>query len=235
MNRRLLLTSLRERLYETLKEDILLNKYKPGAELQIDKLAQEFGVSTTPIREALVRLEGDGLVVSIPNRGVQVAPISLDDVKNIYEVRRLLEPHAAKIAARYCEEVEVNALYEKLLKIIEGPTDVGTYINADLELHDLMFKHLSNTLLRDILDQVDQHSIRIRYLVEGNAGGLRPEVVELVTREHLKILDAVSKRDEEKAAAATLQHLINAEARTLQSLEGVVTIQGGETLVHHSL
>lgn len=224
MKRRLLLTSLRERLYETLKEDILLNKYEPGEELQIDKLAQEFGVSTTPIREALVRLEGDGLVVSIPNRGVQVAPISLDDVRNLYEVRRLLEPYVAKIAARYCEEGEVEALYEKLVNLIEGPTDLAAYINADLELHELMFKHLRNTLLKDILDQVDQHSIRVRYLAESSAGGLRPEVVELVTREHLKILDAIRKRDEEKAAAATLQHLTNAEARTLKSLKEVLTI-----------
>lgn len=224
MKRRLLLTSLRERLYETLKEDILLNKYEPGEELQIDKLAQEFGVSTTPIREALVRLEGDGLVVSIPNRGVQVAPISLDDVRNLYEVRRLLEPYVAKIAARYCEEGEVEALYEKLVNLIEGPTDLAAYINADLELHELMSQHLRNTLLKDILDQVDQHSIRVRYLAESSAGGLRPEVVELVTREHLKILDAIRKRDEEKAAAATLQHLTNAEARTLKSLKEVLTI-----------
>lgn len=224
MKRRLLLTSLRERLYETLKEDILLNKYEPGEELQIDKLAQEFGVSTTPIREALVRLEGDGLVVSIPNRGVQVTPISLDDVRNLYEVRRLLEPYAAKIAARYCEEAEVEALYEKLVHLIEGPTDLAAYINADLELHELMSQHLRNTLLKDILNQVDQHSIRVRYLAESSAGGLRPEVVELVTREHLKILDAIRKRDEEKAAAATLQHLTNAEARTLKSLKEVLTI-----------
>jgi DNA-binding GntR family transcriptional regulator len=224
VRRRLLLTSLRGQLYETLKEDILLNKYKPGAELQIDKLSQKFGVSTTPIREALVRLEGDGLVVSIPNRGVQVAPISLGDVRNIYEVRRLLEPHAVKIVARHCEEEEVEALYEKLVKLTEGPTDLTTYINADLELHELMFRYLSNTLLKDILDQVDQHSIRVRYLVESSADELRLEVVELVTKEHLKILDAVRKRDEEKAAAATLQHLTNAEARTLQTLEGVLTI-----------
>ncbi|HHW91864.1 MAG TPA: GntR family transcriptional regulator [Firmicutes bacterium] len=224
MRRRLLLTSLRGQLYETLKEDILLNKYKPGAELQIDKLSRKFGVSTTPIREALVRLEGDGLVVSIPNRGVQVAPISLGDVRNIYEVRRLLEPHIAKIVARHCEEEEVEALYEKLVKLTEGPTDLTTYINADLELHELMFRYLSNTLLKDILDQVDQHSIRVRYLVESSADELRLEVVELVTKEHLKILDAVRKRDEEKAAAATLQHLTNAEARALQTLEGVLTI-----------
>ena len=225
MNRRLLLTSLRERLYETLKEDILLNKYKPGAELHIDKLAQEFGVSTTPIREALVRLEGDGLVLSIPNRGVRVTSISLEDVKNIYEVRRLLEPYAVKITARHCGELEIKSLYQKLLTLTEGSVDLATYINADLELHELMSKHLGNTLVKDILDQVDQHSIRVRYLVESNAGGLRPEVVSLVTREHLAILDALKKQDEEEAAATTLQHLLNAEARTLQTLEEVMVIQ----------
>ncbi|NMA55208.1 MAG: GntR family transcriptional regulator [Firmicutes bacterium] len=66
MKRRLLLMPLRERLYMALKNDILLNRYEPGAELRIEKLAQKYGVSTTPVREALVRLEGDGLNVGGP-------------------------------------------------------------------------------------------------------------------------------------------------------------------------
>lgn len=225
MNRRLLLTSLRERLYESLKEDILTNKFKPGEELQIEKLAEEFGVSSTPVREALVRLEGAGLVVLMPNRGAQVAPISLEDVKNVWEVRRLLEPHAAKVAAKQCEMAEINALYEKMLKIVNGPVDFATYINSDLEIHELMFKHLSNTLLREILDRVDQHLMRIRYLAESNANGFKREVVEQVTKEHLSILDALKKRDTQKAAAATLEHLINGEARTLKTLQQVTNSQ----------
>ena len=230
MNRRLLLTSLRERLYETLKEDILTNKYKPDEELQIDKLAEEFGVSTTPVREALVRLEGIGLVVLMPNRGAQVAPISLEDVKNVWEVRRLLEPHAARTAAEHCELEEINALYGKLERIIEGPVDFATYINSDLEIHELMFKYLSNTVLREILNRVDQHSMRIRYLAESNADGFKQQVVEQVTREHLLILDALKKRDAEKAAAATLQHLINGEARTLKTLQQVTDLQNNQLL-----
>ncbi|NLG86579.1 MAG: GntR family transcriptional regulator, partial [Firmicutes bacterium] len=225
VNRRLLLTSLRERLYESLKEDILTNKFKPGEELQIEKLAEEFGVSSTPVREALVRLEGAGLVVLMPNRGAQVAPISLEDVKNVWEVRRLLEPHAAKVAAKQCEMAEINALYEKMLKIVNGPVDFATYINSDLEIHELMFKHLSNTLLREILDRVDQHLMRIRYLAESNANGFKREVVEQVTKEHLSILDALKKRDTQKAAAATLEHLINGETRTLKTLQQVTDLQ----------
>lgn len=225
MNRRLLLTSLRERLYESLKEDILTNKFKPGEELQINKLAQDFGVSSTPVREALVRLEGAGLVVLISNRGAQVAPISLEDVKNVWEVRRLLEPNAAKVAAERCELAEIDALYEKMLSIIEGSVDFATYINSDLEIHELMFKYLSNTLLREILDRVDQHSMRIRYLAESNTDGFKPEVVKQVTREHLAILNALRERNAEKAVAATLEHLINGEARTLETLDQVTELQ----------
>jgi DNA-binding GntR family transcriptional regulator len=227
VKRRLLLTSLRERLYESLKEDILTNRFKPGEELQINKLAEEFGVSSTPVREALVRLEGAGLVVLISNRGAQVAPISLEDVKNAWEVRRLLEPHAAEVAARRCQIVEIDTLYKKMLGIIQGPVDFAAYINSDLEIHELMFKHLSNTLLREILDRVDQQSMRIRYLAEskGNSVGFKPEVVEQVTKEHLAILDALKERDADQAAAATLEHLINGEARTLKTLEQVTELQ----------
>lgn len=227
-NRRLLLTSLRERLYESLKEDILTNRYKPGEELQIDKLAEEFGVSSTPVREALVRLEGAGLVVLMPNRGAQVTTISLEDVENVWEVRRLLEPHAAQIAAERCELAEIDALYRKMLNIIEGPVDFTTYINSDLEIHELMFKHLSNTLLREILDKVDQHSMRIRYLAESNSDGIKREVVEQVTKEHLCILDALKERDAEKAAATTLQHLVNGEGRTLKTLQQITYLQSSE-------
>ena len=230
VNRRLLLTSLRDRLYESLKEDIITNKFKPGEELQIDKLAQEFGVSSTPVREALVRLAGAGLVVLMPNRGAQVASFGLQDVKNIWEVRRLLEPHAAKVAAESCKLAEIDALYEKVLKIIQGPVDFATYINSDLEIHKLMFKYLSNTLLREILDRVDQHSMRIRYLAESNADGVNQEVVEQVTGEHLSILDALKEQDAERAAAATLQHLINGEARTLKTLQQVTDLQNNQLL-----
>ena len=85
------------------------------------------------MREALVRLEGAGLVVLMSNRGAQVAPISLEDVKNAWEVRRLLEPHAAEVAARRCQIVEIDALYKKMLGIIQGPVDFAAYINSDLK------------------------------------------------------------------------------------------------------
>ncbi|MGI6128770.1 MAG: GntR family transcriptional regulator [bacterium] len=224
MNRRLILTSLRERLYETLKEDILTNRYKPGEELQIDKIAEEFGVSTTPVREALVRLEGAGLVVLMPNRGAQVAPISLESIKDIWEVRRLLEPHAARLAAERCDPSEISALYTKMESIVQGHVDFVTYINSDLEIHELMFKYLGNKVLRDILERIDQQSLRIRYLAENNADGFKQEVVQQVTREHLGILDALKERDADKAAAVTLEHLQNGEARTLKALEQVTEL-----------
>jgi DNA-binding GntR family transcriptional regulator len=226
VRRRLLLTSLRERLYESLKEDILTNRLHPGEELQIKRLAEEFGVSSTPVREALVRLDGDGLVVLTSNRGAQVAPISPQDIKNAWEVRRLLEPHAARIAAEKSKATEVNALYRKMLNIMREPVDFATYINSDIEIHELIFKCLRNTLLREILDRVDQYSMRVRYLAEskGNSDGFKPEVVEQVTREHLNILEALKERDADKAAVTTLEHLINGEARTLKTLRQVTNL-----------
>lgn len=219
------MTSLRERIYKSLKEDILSNRFKPGDVLQINKLAKEFGVSITPVREALVRLEGDRLVKLISNRGAQVPHLSLDDVKNIWEMRRLLEPYAAEIAAKRCDIDEVNVFYEKMLDILDGSVNFSTYINSDLEIHELMFKHIENTLFREILDLINQHSMRIRYLAESNSNneeGLKQEIVREVTREHLSILDAFKERDAKKAAIVTTEHLINGEARTLKTLSKVI-------------
>jgi DNA-binding GntR family transcriptional regulator len=90
--------SMREQIYEALKGLILDNSYGPRTVLAIDRLADEFGVSATPVREALVRLESDGLVELIPNRGAQVTDIREEDVRYIWEMRLLLEPYAARMS-----------------------------------------------------------------------------------------------------------------------------------------
>ena len=88
--------SIRDQVYESVKEDILASRYTPGEELQIDTLATEYGVSTTPIREALLRLTNVGLVVLNPNKGARVAPIDIAHTQYIFELRLLLETYAAR-------------------------------------------------------------------------------------------------------------------------------------------
>lgn len=218
MQSRVFFHSLREQLFQAIKEAILTNKYRPGEELQIDKLATEYGVSTTPVREALVRLEGIGLVRLIPNRGAQVTLITPADVHHIWEVRRLLEPYAARTAAERCSAEELDALEEKLQRVLARPEEFSLYTESDLELHGLLVKHLTNNVLKDILDRVKMSSLRMRYFAEENIPTLRQEVIQEATREHLSIVAALRARNADQAEKEVYRHLSGGERRTLLGL-----------------
>lgn len=216
--KRVMPSSLRDQLYESLMSGILTNQFSPGEELKIDHLAEEFGVSSTPVREALVRLESMGLVILTPNRGAQVSPISISDVKDIWEVRKLLEPLAARHAARVCNEQEVMAVCAKLKHVLLHSEELNLYIESDMEIHELLYKNLDNQLFFSILDRLNKQYLRLRYSSWMNIGSSKPEGVKKTTGEHLEIVQALLERDEERVYAAVLKHLVASEARTLGAL-----------------
>ena len=210
--------SLREQLYESIMEAILTNQYHPGDLLQIDRLAHDFGVSTTPVREALVRLEGTGLVKLMPNKGAQVTAVSDQNVSDIWEVRMILEPYAARFAAEKAPEQEMQELRSRLQYVLATPEDFSSYLQSDLELHELLARYLTNKVLIDILEKLGRHYTRIRYFAESDPIADRTDVIKQVTSEHLAVIEALLTRDPELTAVAVLQHLRNGEKRTLDAL-----------------
>jgi len=92
--------TLQEKVYTAIKDSIMRNDLLPGQPLSIDELARDLGVSPTPVREALTRLSADGLVERVRNKTAVVAEITAEDVRQVYEVRKLLEPYAASLAAK---------------------------------------------------------------------------------------------------------------------------------------
>jgi len=216
--KKVLPASLREQLYESIMDAILTNQYHPGEVLQIDRLAHDFGVSTTPVREALVRLEGTGLVRLMPNRGAQVTAVSNQDVSDIWEVRKILEPFAARAAAEKASDEEMKAMERKLHYVLSTPEDFASYLQSDLELHELLSKHLTNKVLIDILEKLGKHYTRIRYFAESDPKADRIDVIKQITSEHLNVLEALMSRDATRTAEAVLAHLKNGEQRTLDAL-----------------
>ncbi len=210
--------SMRDQMYEALRDLILKNTYGPNSVLQIDGLAEEFGVSATPVREALVRLEAEGLVTLIPNKGAQVTDIQEADISNTWEMRRLLEPYAAGQSVSLIPESEVAELRREVSSLHAEPFDNNRYIEADNRLHQMLYLHLSNSYLKDTIRRVHQMSIRIRYFPEGSAA-MHERVVNEVIQEHLAILDSVMTRDARKIAELVLAHLQNGEKRAMAALE----------------
>jgi DNA-binding GntR family transcriptional regulator len=214
-----LIQSTRDQVFQGLKEMILDNTYDPGEVLQIDRLSEEFGVSSTPIREALIRLEGYGLVTLIPNKGARVTEITVDDVRNTWEMRIVLEPYAARITAGLEGlDEEFERLRSSFLRISNGESDLDLYIESDIRLHTLLYEHLSNPFLKETVQRVRQLSMRMRYFPEG-VEQIKATVMATVANEHLEIVDALLAHDPERSARAVQKHIEHGRDRALAYME----------------
>lgn len=216
-----LIVSMKDQIYASLKSDILSNEYKPGDILQIDKLARKFGVSATPIRETLMRLEGTGFLKIIPNKGAQITEIDIHDVRDIWEMRILLEPYAGKLSAKYIKNDEIMKLTQDVKSLQKNNFDKEIYIKVDNDLHSLLYRYIENEYLYDAIERVQDHSLRIRYYAEIVSSD-REAVVCQVCTEHLDILETLRLHDPEKAEKAIRYHLENGEKRTLKAVKQIM-------------
>lgn len=216
---RRLFATLGDQVFDVLKNAILRNQFLPGEELKVEELAAELGVSSTPIREALVRLGDMGLVEIAPNKGAKVALIRPEDIRDLWEVRRLLESYAARVAVPTIPKDEVESLERQLNDVLANPDDFQKYIESDFALHAALYKHLGNRLLKRMLDQVNSQYQRIRYFAESGLPTGQREVVIQVTLEHLAIARAMKTGSAEHTAQEVERHLQNAEMRTLAALD----------------
>ena len=217
MNKKIVTVSMRDQMYDALRELILKNNYGPKSVLQIDRLAEEFGVSATPVREALVRLESDGLVSLIPNKGALVTDIQEDDIRYNWEMRRLLEPYAAGQSVLLIPDAEIALLEAEIGTLRNEPFNNDLYVEMDTRLHDLLYIYLSNGFLKDTIRRVHQMSIRIRYFPEGSAA-MHEKAVKEVILEHLAILNAIRTRDPGIVSESVKTHLQNGEVRAMAAL-----------------
>ena len=209
--------SLQQRVYQRLKNNILTNKYPPGMSMNIDQLANDLGVSQTPVREALAMLKHEGLVVTDYYKTPNVSMIEEDDVSEVYEVRKLLEGYAIEKVGLSLTEEDFSAL-SAVLRIPENISDADELqellAQADVQFHGYLSSKVDNSTYFRIFQSVDDMSLRIRTLVLAQTA----RNVRILTDEHLKILEALQERDIKKAVKALNKHLDNACARTLKAI-----------------
>lgn len=231
MVKRISRETLQEKVYESIKDSIVKNDLMPGDVLSIDALAEDLGVSPTPVREALAKLSARGLVKNARNKKARVAPISEQDILQTYEVRKLLEPYATRLVAEKVEEnsdlqAELEDLKQRALEVQKigeedqlDPDQYERYAGIDLGLQEVMEKALGETLLSKLLAQVGNHSLRIRFFTETSTDGEAPEVLLANNEEHLGIIRAMLNGDLERVEQAVERHLENAENRTIGALK----------------
>ena len=208
---------LRDVVFNTLRQAILRGELKPGERLMEIKLANKLGVSRTPIREAIRKLELEGLVLIIPRRGAEVAQITEKSLRDVLEVRRSLEALSVRLA---CERMGAQGLselkkaeedFEKVL----GHDDITVVAEADVAFHDVIYLATDNQRLIQLLSNFREQMYRYRaeYLKRKECHPKRLE-------EHREIIRAIENSEVEQATRITCQHIDNQVKRVSGILRG---------------
>ena len=192
-------------VYEELREDIVNGKYEAGAPLVETTLAAEFNVSRTPIREALRRLEQDGLVER-GARGMHVRSRSPEEILEIYEVRITLEVAATRAAAERRTALDLARLEQIHQAMLDtSPADPERMATTNRRFHEIVWSMSHNATLIDLLDRLHAHLIRYRETTLTHA-----DRWQIVLDEHAEMIDAIKTGDADRAAAIAESHMVGA-------------------------
>jgi DNA-binding GntR family transcriptional regulator len=200
---------LSERAYRTLRDQLIMLEIRPGDAINDSVLATKLGIGRTPVREALKRLESDRLVIAYPRRGTFATRVDFTELADISEIRELLEPLAARRAARNASVPMRAHLRELAADIAEskpGSSDQHTLMRFDITVHRQIYAAAANSHLEDVLIRYDNLATRIWCLVLDKL----PSVAGHIT-EHVNLLHAIADGDAELAAALALEHVSNFE------------------------
>lgn len=197
---------LRDVVFNTLRQAILRGELKPGERLMEIQLANKLGVSRTPIREAIRKLELEGLVLMVPRKGAEVAEITEKNMLDVLEVRKALEELAAELA---CERITKEQIQEMKVAAREFENtlksgDVTKIAEADVRFHDVIIFATDNsrlvTLVNNLREQM--YRFRVEYLKQ-------KECYPQLLKEHEAIMEAIEKRDKTAACEIVGSHIDN--------------------------
>ena len=199
--------SLKLQAYQYLKTRILNCEYRPNEFLNEQKLCAEMGnISRTPMRDALGRLEQEGLITILPKKGLMVSGITEEDVHSMFEMRLLVEPYALRTYGSIIPRE----------KLMHHPDQIEDFCESDDEFHELLMSTLPNKYLRSAYDRITGLNTRFR-IMTGKVSMINQEQT---CGEHLEILDAALSEDWDRAADSLQHHLELARDKA----EGVIKV-----------
>jgi DNA-binding GntR family transcriptional regulator len=195
---------LRDVIFETLRKSIVSGDIKPGERLMEVTLAEQMGVSRTPVREAIRRLEAEGLVTMIPRKGTYVSELSIKDMMDVLEIRCSLDRLATTLATKHIESSQIKSLesiHKQYVTNVEKGNIEGA-IRKDVEFHDMIYSVSGNPRLVGVAGSLREHVYRFRvaYMTDTN-------IAENVLHEHEEILNAIRNSQDTKAAELAERHI----------------------------
>lgn len=208
---------LREIVYEELKREILTGHIVPGTRMMEVELAEEMGVSRTPIREAIRKLEKEGLVTIEPRKGAYASSISVKDMVDTLAVRENLEGFASYLAAEMMTDEQFKQLQKTAEEYTQAINDNDTekIIHTDEAFHRFIVSCAGNGTLLKVCETVQESALRFRYLYYDNFSRYKNMPVE-----HNEIMEAIASGDKERAKQLSEEHV--------RRLKEFVEVEGGE-------
>lgn len=195
---------LRDVIFETLRKAIITGEIKPGERLMEVAIAEQMGVSRTPVREAIRRLEAEGLVTMVPRKGTHVSELSSKDIIDVLEVRGALDKLATGLAAKRIKPQQLRALesiHKQYIAFVEKENIEGA-VRKDIEFHDAIYAASGNSRLIGVLSTFKEHIYRFRVIYLRDM-----DIAEHVEQEHRQILDALKEGNEQLAAELAEKHI----------------------------
>lgn len=201
--------SLAEQAYRDIRDRLIMLDIRPGEPINDGQLSVELGVGRTPVREALKRLETDHLVVSYPRRGTFATIVDITELADVSELRRSLEPLAARKAALNASKVDRTALSDlarDIARLGDRNVDKRGLMEYDLSVHRLIYRAAGNPHLEEALIRLDNLATRIWCLVLDKVPTIEGHI-----EEHIDLLEAIVAGESEKAGALALEHITSFE------------------------
>lgn len=203
-------TRLTQTVYKLLRERIATHDFAAGERLQLDVLAEQLGVSRTPVREALNQLAAEGLIEIRPRHGTFVAKVDQETIAELYQVRLVIDASVGKLLAARLTNRQVHTLsrlLDRLVNLVAGETyvDYGAYLEADRAFHSAIIHMLGNRRLSAIYDEINLPL----WLLRAQADAGTPRDARESLAEHRAILEALASRDPDAASAAMSAHILS--------------------------
>lgn len=199
---------LRDVVFNTLREAILKGELKPGERLMELQLAAKLGVSRTPIREAIRMLELEGLAVTVPRKGAEVAKMTEKDMEDVLQIRKALDELAVGLACDNIQESDLDNLYVALenFEASAREHDVKRIAQADVEFHDVIYQATNNPKLVNMLNNLREQMYRYRVEYLKNE-----DIYPTLIREHEEIFACLKEKDRDGVIRVMSYHVVNQE------------------------
>jgi len=211
--------------YELLRDKIVQGAIPPGEAITEEWLSAQLKVSRTPIREALIRLHGNGLVTLIKNKGAFVASFGTNDILEIFSLRILLEGFAARSCVDFIARGKMQDICNRMGRLVKLSGRFDEKVNAGMDLHTLIIESAGNARLQKIIATLQAQVLWVRFRAERIAGR-----VDQSLQEHLKIASAILSHDRNQAEKCMRKHLENVlkDLTDVKNVKILSTFPGGK-------